>query len=126
MTYRYTAHTVDGQSIVMEFDRRIELNRYSDAAWLTDTRNVQVKVGQMIALLPIGENGMAVKSEVESNAGSADKNLVALIDKDGDRWNLISNGIDAGKWSLVGHEYLNPSSRDFIEDEYGPVMESWE
>ncbi len=63
----------------MEFDREIELNRYSDTAWLTDTRNVQVKVGQMIALLPIGENGMAVKSEVESNAGSADKNLVTEV-----------------------------------------------
>lgn len=124
--YRYTAHTIDGQSIVMEFRYKIFMGQYTRADWLCDTRGVQVSAEKLIALIPIGENGMAVKPEIETSERNAEKKFVALIDGDGDRWIPASS---SNLWVLEDEQKSgNPVARtlESINEDFGIKRKVWE
>lgn len=123
--FRYTAHMTDGQQIVVEYTYQMVMNDIGTKGWLTDLRGVQINIAYLIALLPIGENGMSENRApvMENDSEQVGKKLVALIDREGDTWNIQHDG---GFIMDNPEAYTHPVQRSSIEKNYGPLKEVWE
>ncbi len=85
------------------------------ALWRLDQHGVLVNLAHVASIGPAEPAQQAVQDIRE-----AAKKLVALVDRDGDRWYV--NGRE--EWFL-GETGKNAHARAEIEDDYGPVREVW-